>query len=100
MAVDTIINQRDSDVVCFYVAIGQKSSSVRQVIEAVRSHGEVLRQGRHAPRDLGTEVALLLAVTEGLLDKVPVPRVRDFVSGLGPWLAGQVAEALSRLRAD
>ena len=39
LAVDTIINQRRSDVICVYVAIGQKSSSVKQVIEAVRRHG-------------------------------------------------------------
>ena len=39
IAVDTIINQRRSDVICVYVAIGQKSSSVKQVIEAVRRHG-------------------------------------------------------------
>jgi F-type H+-transporting ATPase subunit alpha len=39
IAVDTIINQRRSDVICVYVAVGQKSSSVKQVIEAVRRHG-------------------------------------------------------------
>ena len=39
IAVDTIINQRRSDVICIYVAVGQKSSSVKQVIEAVRQHG-------------------------------------------------------------
>ncbi len=39
IAVDTIINQRRSDVICIYVAAGQKSSSVKQVIEAVRQHG-------------------------------------------------------------
>jgi F-type H+-transporting ATPase subunit alpha len=39
IAVDTIINQRRSDVICIYVAVGQKSSSVKQVIEAVRRHG-------------------------------------------------------------
>jgi F-type H+-transporting ATPase subunit alpha len=39
LAVDAIINQRRSDVICIYVAIGQKSSSVKQVIEAVRRHG-------------------------------------------------------------
>jgi len=39
IAVDTIINQRRSDVICIYVAIGQKSSSVKQVIEAVRRYG-------------------------------------------------------------
>ncbi len=39
VAVDAIINQRDTDVICVYAAVGQKSSSVAQVIEAVRSHG-------------------------------------------------------------
>ena len=39
IAVDTIINQRSSDVICVYAAIGQKSSSVAQVIEAVRRYG-------------------------------------------------------------
>ena len=39
IAVDTMINQRRSNVICIYVAVGQKSSSVKQVIEAVRRHG-------------------------------------------------------------
>jgi F-type H+-transporting ATPase subunit alpha len=39
LAVDTIINQRSSDIVCVYVAIGQKSSSVARVIDQVRKHG-------------------------------------------------------------
>ena len=39
IAVDTIINQRDGDVVCVYAAIGQKMSSVVQVIDAVRRYG-------------------------------------------------------------
>jgi proton translocating ATP synthase F1 alpha subunit len=39
IAVDTIINQRSSDVICVYAAIGQKTSSVAQVIEAVRHYG-------------------------------------------------------------
>jgi len=39
IAVDTIINQKTSDVICIYAAIGQKASSVARVIEAVRRHG-------------------------------------------------------------
>ncbi len=39
IAVDAIINQRASDVICIYAAIGQKASSVAQVIDAVRRHG-------------------------------------------------------------
>ncbi|MCP5156142.1 MAG: F0F1 ATP synthase subunit alpha [Ectothiorhodospiraceae bacterium] len=43
IAVDAVLSQRASDVVCVYVAIGQKSSSVAQVIDAVRRHGPVER---------------------------------------------------------
>ena len=39
IATDTIINQRGSDVICVYAAIGQKSSSVVQVIDAIRRYG-------------------------------------------------------------
>ena len=39
IAVDTIINQRSSDVICVYAAVGQKASSVAQVIDAVRRYG-------------------------------------------------------------
>ena len=39
VAVDTIINQRSSDVICVYAFVGQKSSTINQVIDAVRQHG-------------------------------------------------------------
>ncbi len=39
LAVDTIINQKDTNVYCIYVAIGQKRSSVAQVVEALKEHG-------------------------------------------------------------
>jgi F-type H+-transporting ATPase subunit alpha len=39
IAVDAIINQRSSDVICVYAAIGQTASSLAQVIEAVRRYG-------------------------------------------------------------
>lgn len=39
LAIDAIINQRDSDIFCVYVAIGQKSSTVAQVVEILRKHG-------------------------------------------------------------
>ncbi len=38
IAVDTIINQRTSEVICVYAAVGQKASSVARVIDAVRRH--------------------------------------------------------------
>src|SRR5262249_30174871 len=39
IAVDTIINQKEENVVCVYVAIGQKESTVAGVVEALRAHG-------------------------------------------------------------
>jgi F-type H+-transporting ATPase subunit alpha len=38
IAIDTIINNRDSDIVCVYVAIGQRLSTVVQVAETLREH--------------------------------------------------------------
>ena len=37
--IDTILNQKDTDVVCIYVAIGQKASTVAQVYEKLRDEG-------------------------------------------------------------
>ncbi len=39
IAVDTIINQKSEDVICVYVAIGQKSSTVAQVIDSLQEKG-------------------------------------------------------------
>ncbi len=39
IAIDTIINQRGQGVHCFYIAIGQKASSVAAVVEILEKHG-------------------------------------------------------------
>lgn len=39
IAIDTIINQRDGDMVCIYVAVGQKQASVAQVVATLEEHG-------------------------------------------------------------
>jgi F-type H+-transporting ATPase subunit alpha len=39
VAMDTIINQKGGDVVCIYVAIGQKRSTVAQVVSKLTEHG-------------------------------------------------------------
>lgn len=38
IAIDTIINQKDQDVLCIYVAIGQKASTVAQIVEKLKQH--------------------------------------------------------------
>ena len=39
VAVDTILNQSDQDMICIYVAIGQKESTVRATVETFRRYG-------------------------------------------------------------
>ena len=39
IALDTIINQKGKDMICIYVAIGQKESTVASVVEKLRQHG-------------------------------------------------------------
>ena len=39
IAIDTIINQKGEDVVCVYVAVGQKAASVANVVEVLREKG-------------------------------------------------------------
>ena len=39
LAVDTILNQKDEDVICVYVAIGQKASTVAQIVGTLEEYG-------------------------------------------------------------
>lgn len=39
IAIDTILNQKGKDVICIYVAIGQKASTVAQIITTLKNHG-------------------------------------------------------------
>lgn len=39
IAIDTILNQRDKDVLCIYVAIGQKETAVASITQTLKAHG-------------------------------------------------------------
>jgi F-type H+-transporting ATPase subunit alpha len=39
ICIDTILNQRDQDVICIYVAIGQKASTVANIVETLKKAG-------------------------------------------------------------
>ena len=39
IGIDTIINQKNSDIICIYVAVGQKSTAVRRAIDAIQHYG-------------------------------------------------------------
>ncbi|HAW23815.1 MAG TPA: F0F1 ATP synthase subunit alpha, partial [Pseudomonas sp.] len=43
LAIDAIVNQKHTELICVYVAVGQRASAVQQVIEAVREHGAAER---------------------------------------------------------
>jgi F-type H+-transporting ATPase subunit alpha len=43
LAIDALIAQRDSDMICIYVAVGQKTSSVRRAIDALQAQGNFAR---------------------------------------------------------
>ena len=77
IAIDTIINQKGGDVFCIYVAIGQKQSTVAQVVEKLtpaRRDGVHDRRRRHGQRAGAAPVHLAL---HGLHDGRVVPRQRQ-----------------------
>jgi F-type H+-transporting ATPase subunit alpha len=41
LCVDAIINQKDTDIFCIYVAVGQKKSTVAQVVDTLQRHGSM-----------------------------------------------------------
>ena len=49
LAIDAIINQKDSGIKCIYVAIGQKQSSIANVVRKLEEHG-ALDQHDHRGR--------------------------------------------------
>ncbi|MBS0032668.1 MAG: F0F1 ATP synthase subunit alpha [Candidatus Baumannia cicadellinicola] len=42
LAIDTIINQRNSDIKCIYVAIGQKASTINNVVQKLEEHNALI----------------------------------------------------------
>ena len=43
IGIDTIINQATSDIICLYIAVGQKASSVKRAIDAIQGSGAAAR---------------------------------------------------------
>ncbi len=80
IAIDTIINQRDTDVFCIYVAIGQKQSSVAQTIEKLR--------------DLGA-MDYTIVVSAGASDPAPLQFIAPYSGcAMGEWFRDNGKHAL------
>ena len=67
----------------------------RKTIEHGRRIRAVLTQPQFAPLSLGEQVALLLAVRDGILDALPLEKIEPFRSGLRDWLSGHCPDALT-----
>jgi F-type H+/Na+-transporting ATPase subunit alpha len=67
----------------------------RKVIEHGKRIRAALAQRQYEPLPLAEEIALLIALTDGVLDALPVERVHGFRRALGPWLANHCPETLA-----
>src|SRR3954470_12478929 len=74
-------------------------ASTKLTIERGRRNTEVLKQPQYAPVPVEEQVAILVASTKGWLDKVPVPKVKDFEKELLSLLRLQNKSILDNFRA-
>lgn len=73
-------------------------ASTKLTIDRGRRNQEMLKQPQYSPVKVEQQVAIIYASTNGLLDKVPVDKVKEFESQFGMMLETQYADALTDLR--
>jgi F-type H+-transporting ATPase subunit alpha len=74
-------------------------ASTKLTIERGRRNQEMLKQPQYSPVPVEQQVAIIYASTNGLLDKVPVNKVKAFESEFGMMLSAQHPAVLNELRA-
>jgi len=74
-------------------------ASTKRIIERGRRNTEILKQAQFSPVRVELQVAIIWASNAGLLDTVPVKRVRDFEKEFGQILSAQHSSVLDGLRA-
>ncbi|GAB2786952.1 F0F1 ATP synthase subunit alpha [Rhabdobacter roseus] len=74
-------------------------AATKLAIDRGRRNLEVLKQPQYSPVTVEQQVAIIYASTKGLLDRVPVEKVREFEEEFLTVLAGQYSDTLSALRA-
>jgi F-type H+/Na+-transporting ATPase subunit alpha len=80
IAIDTIINQKGQDVFCIYVAIGQKNSTVAQVVERLRNAGAM---------------AYTIVVSAGASEQAPLQYISAYAGvTMGEWFRDSGKHAL------
>ena len=79
---------------------GMVDERTREIIEHGRRIRAVLTQPQFGPLSVAHQVALLVAIDDRLLDRLPLDKVRELQSKLGPWLNQQAAEPMRRINSD
>ena len=72
-------------------------AATRRQLERGQRATEVLKQGQFQPLSLAEETAVIFSLTQGLLDDVPVAKVRDFEAGLRRFMASNHPELLAEV---
>ena len=76
---------------------GMVDDRTRGIIEHGRRIRAVLTQPQFAPLSVAHQVALLVAIDERLLDRLPLDKVSELQAKLGPWLNDHAAESVRRI---
>ncbi|MCL4155918.1 UNVERIFIED_CONTAM: hypothetical protein GTU68_031898 [Idotea baltica] len=74
-------------------------AATQLTIDRGRRNQEILKQGQFAPVPVEEQVAIIYASTKGLMDKVPVDKVKEFETDFLAVLRTQHADAMATLRA-
>ena len=74
-------------------------AATQLTIDRGRRNQEILKQGQFAPVPVEEQVAIIFASTKGLMDKVPVDKVKEFETEFLTVLRTQHEDALATLRA-
>ena len=74
-------------------------ASTKLTIERGRRNLEILKQAQFSPVKVEDQVAIIYAATNGLLDTVPVNRVREFEKEFGTVLTSRYPDVLKALKA-
>jgi F-type H+-transporting ATPase subunit alpha len=83
-------------------AFAQFGSDLDQATQRQLARGsrivEVLKQPQYAPMPVEQQVMIIYAVTNGLLDDVPVEKIREWEDGFHPFMAAQHPEIANEIR--
>jgi F-type H+-transporting ATPase subunit alpha len=72
-------------------------ASTRRQLERGQRATEILKQGLFVPLSMSEEVAVVFSLTQGLLDDVPIAKVRAFEDGLRKFMASNHPELLTEI---